>query len=504
MSELDPNRYAGLAEAALLRENIETHEATRVALDDRVARAKTALHNTAQALRAAQEAHSSAQQLLDHSTQLKASFEQRLTVSRGLLHPLRRLPDEILAMIFVSVTSVDCPELGAPAPSFAISATCRRWRTVALHTQLMWTCVSYTLEDVRIRDTAAQQRVAACLRMHLSRSKKFPLDVTIDYYVNSSTRCGELWSTISALFEQAQTFVFYTAVDTNSLLSHHLSRPSPHLRELLIDDNGIGFRTADAIRLVLDAPHLTTFQYIGSSIQWHETASCPALASVAFGTDKLALQSLIDLFRSCPKVVTLSAHVLDELTAVEPFNLLADHLETLKLEDLVGPMDMNVARSFSFPALREAEIHITDCSLFDVDAVIVFLRSALSTVTVLHLALPARAGFNFAPGLTTCSQLQRLVLDFSSPLDDPYDIITALSTPGPDGSFLCPHLEILHLSMESATLFSEALVDLATARRRGVSPMPGVPLKIMKIQTYDPSGEHGVALQNRVNVILAS
>ncbi|KZV87545.1 hypothetical protein EXIGLDRAFT_752175 [Exidia glandulosa HHB12029] len=500
MSELDPNRYAGPAEAALLREDIETHEATRVALDDRVGRATTVLHNTAQALRAAQEAHSSAQQLLDHTTQLKASFEQRLTVSRGLLHPIRRLPNEILAMIFVSVTSTDWVAKDVRGPPFIIAATCRRWRAVALNTPQVWTRVAYHLKD--ISDSAADRRAAACLRAHVLRSSGSPLEVAIVYWVSPLTGSAHLWGAISALLEQARTFVFRAGVDTTSHFSRFLSVTSPYLQHLSISDGDADLDGVGLFRIALDAPRLTALDCCGSSILWDRTASCPMLGNVQLDVEGFSMQSMIDLFRTSPVIVTLNVGVLENLVAAEPFTLLAEHLETLVLDDLVGPMDLNVARSFSFPSLREAKISISDPHEFEADVIAAFMQSALPAVKTLRLVLSSKLGP--AIGLRNCVQLQHLTLvsNFSTS-DDPLELLAALSIPGLDGSWLCPRLETLSLSLFFTSGAEDAIVNLATARRCGAPSNPQTFLKTIHMSSYGLL-DNIVAFRKRVNSILAS
>lgn len=70
MSTPDPNRYAGPAEAALLREHT-ADDAVRVALDLRAAHAETALHDATEELHAAQEAFDSAKRIAGHVCELR-------------------------------------------------------------------------------------------------------------------------------------------------------------------------------------------------------------------------------------------------------------------------------------------------------------------------------------------------------------------------------------------------------------------------------------------------
>ncbi|EJD42277.1 hypothetical protein AURDEDRAFT_47875, partial [Auricularia subglabra TFB-10046 SS5] len=109
----------------------------------RVARAKTALHDALHALRVAQEAVESAQAIHDDVLAIQDALEHRLQRSRGLLHPIRKLPDDILSMIFLAWLDVArhdyCSSAIRPIQvgSFAV-AVCGRWRRVALHLPPLW------------------------------------------------------------------------------------------------------------------------------------------------------------------------------------------------------------------------------------------------------------------------------------------------------------------------------------------------------------------------------
>ncbi|KZV81085.1 hypothetical protein EXIGLDRAFT_629076, partial [Exidia glandulosa HHB12029] len=115
----------------------------RKALEKRAVSAATALHDTEVALRAAQEAHDAARRIVAYIEQQQRSVDELVLVAQGLLHPIRRLPDEVLSMIFEVVPTFrpKRPILSGslkPRRPFVISAVCRRWRAVALSTPALW------------------------------------------------------------------------------------------------------------------------------------------------------------------------------------------------------------------------------------------------------------------------------------------------------------------------------------------------------------------------------
>ncbi|KZV87544.1 hypothetical protein EXIGLDRAFT_800321 [Exidia glandulosa HHB12029] len=225
MSVLDPNRYAGPAEAAILRSDIAADDAARPALRQSAAQALTALHDATTALRAAQEAVDSAQKIYDHIAQLEASLEERTRVSRGLLHPIRRLPNEILSMIFVA------DERSESDQPFIVAAVCRRWRAVALSTPSLWVTVSCELPTVK----AAEQSVTY-MNFHFDRSAQLPLKVLIDYEARGSVPGTSFALALGKLFRRARDFTFTSSSDTAHMLSQCLTGRAPDLTDLYLND----------------------------------------------------------------------------------------------------------------------------------------------------------------------------------------------------------------------------------------------------------------------------
>ncbi|KZV83984.1 hypothetical protein EXIGLDRAFT_842555 [Exidia glandulosa HHB12029] len=225
MSTLDPNRFAGPAEAALLRDDIAADEAARAALRERAKRAQTALHDANEAVRAAQEAAASAQQSVDHITQLEHVVDKRLAVSRGLLHPIRRLPDELLAMIFTWRPIFFSISRPVPCLPFVLAAVCRRWRRVALSTPVLWDTLSCSIKD--FRDIEAERSYASYLRYYLVRSSNIPLSISVVYKARNCAARGPLWLAISELYRRAQTFSFSSYHDCDCKASVEAALNTP-------------------------------------------------------------------------------------------------------------------------------------------------------------------------------------------------------------------------------------------------------------------------------------
>ncbi|EJD42276.1 hypothetical protein AURDEDRAFT_67767, partial [Auricularia subglabra TFB-10046 SS5] len=139
MSGLNPNRYAAPAEAALLREHIAQDEAAQPVIQQRVSRARTALHDALHALREAQEAVDSAQRIHDEVLAIRDALDTRLRSARGLLHPIRRVPNEVLSMIFLNLLGAERERRYTVGLSVAGVCTC--WREVALSMPSLWSSI---------------------------------------------------------------------------------------------------------------------------------------------------------------------------------------------------------------------------------------------------------------------------------------------------------------------------------------------------------------------------
>lgn len=151
---LDPNRYAGPLERTILLDSIQADTACLQTAADRLDHANATLHAAVVARIAAQGAEAAARLVQQRSTTAKHSIEQRLLEARGFLHPVRRLPPEILADIFALWSDGESSPLctkwflnfpekarSLQAMPFTASSVCRRWRAVALDTRYIWSLV---------------------------------------------------------------------------------------------------------------------------------------------------------------------------------------------------------------------------------------------------------------------------------------------------------------------------------------------------------------------------
>ena len=110
--------------------------------------------------------------------------------SKGFLHPIRRLPTEILQQIFEECTNAEAAEwfldpTRPPSPlksATRIAGTCRSWRTIAQQTPRMWNRLRAPIQ-VESRNYKTVGREAFCNSLQLCGS--IPLEVTIPSMVSN-------------------------------------------------------------------------------------------------------------------------------------------------------------------------------------------------------------------------------------------------------------------------------------------------------------------------------
>ncbi|KAJ7589829.1 hypothetical protein C8J56DRAFT_859396 [Mycena floridula] len=113
--------------------------------------------------------------------------EQELRFHKSVLHPLRRLPNEILSEIFLSFINEDLEQdettssLDPLSTQWVIPRVSKYWRWVALSLSRMWSTIRLTHKDFDSIDLDdwIQRRRVAMLEVQLSRSGSHQLSVFI-------------------------------------------------------------------------------------------------------------------------------------------------------------------------------------------------------------------------------------------------------------------------------------------------------------------------------------
>ncbi|KAJ3526122.1 hypothetical protein NMY22_g10293 [Coprinellus aureogranulatus] len=167
-------------ESAVLERLIQGREVELAVLGEKVEETQKALSEETEGFGTASPG--SAQRIAKAKGVLTSLKAQRLTLEkfvaehRRLLSPARRVPADVLSLIFVYCSPHDLQDRFSATlihlcPSFIISHVCREWRDVALHTSQLWpTTIDATLPRLGQFDK---------LKASIERSSPRPLTMRI-------------------------------------------------------------------------------------------------------------------------------------------------------------------------------------------------------------------------------------------------------------------------------------------------------------------------------------
>ena len=192
----DSYRVPQDAEIATLRAIIENEQQIVERLAGDIVRANTSVElaqkdveDLARQLIAAQSALSFATASRDNIVKDQEKYITRIGQMKGVIHPLRRTPAEILGYIFtlavresvidweIKTSKSEYPRHGGQDPTllaWRLSQVCRRWRNAALDTPRLW---RYLRLDLR----RATHQISIRLYTLVTRSGAVPLDVYMQY-----------------------------------------------------------------------------------------------------------------------------------------------------------------------------------------------------------------------------------------------------------------------------------------------------------------------------------
>ncbi|KZV86488.1 hypothetical protein EXIGLDRAFT_774598 [Exidia glandulosa HHB12029] len=446
----------------------------------------------------------------DLSPRVAISLLQQIDTMAAHDSPIRRIPSELLILVFTFALT---PAYANHTRS-AVASTCRQWRDIVLNTPQLWCIVDYT-----IRALSNQSRISSALIRHADRASPFPLVVYISLHTDAH---DDIWPGLVTLYERAQSFSFFTAVEVDlGFESGLLSRPAPHLTHFAFNiDSGPDsrIRNAPILELSLDAPNLRSIECGGRglTIELPSRKSPCIYGSVRALTlhgDQLAY-SLVDIIRCFPNLVELDVYwyynVHNYPLFLPPSTTLdLPHLETLTVDGVKGRafFSLDVAHRLNFASLRKAIVRARfeeDMNPARIDTrVTAFMRSALRTARTLELYFDVKPDLSLAivDGLEACAELEHLT--FSTDLGA--KVIEALSTPRADGTWLCPRLHFVSLHLYAELLHDSAfrvrVMELATAR--GATGLGRVDVHL---KDSDSSDDLDVlsAFQGRLNGIISS
>ena len=135
------------------------------------------------------------QMLLDELRRKRKPLQKFIAEQNTILAPIRRLPAEILAGIFVLCMNYDISSFDPMQSPLLVSRVCRGWRQVALSTQNLWSSITVT-------DYRSSSKMA---KLWMSRAISAPLTIRLDSTYDStyrySSNVGEIESVIAVLVQ---------------------------------------------------------------------------------------------------------------------------------------------------------------------------------------------------------------------------------------------------------------------------------------------------------------
>lgn len=130
---------------------------------------------------------------LEELRQKRDDLQQFCIEHERLLSPIRRLPPELLAEVFIlCLPSPGTPSFNAHNAPGLLTQICASWRQVALSEQRLWSSITVSL--------SSQSSGVAC-RTWLSRSMSSPLSIYVDADDLPSSFARRMWPAISPLTE---------------------------------------------------------------------------------------------------------------------------------------------------------------------------------------------------------------------------------------------------------------------------------------------------------------
>lgn len=406
---------------------------------------------------------------------------QIATMKRFMCAPVRRMPTEILALIFEHHIGPWRSEGGddpayismvRKAP-FTLTHVCWRWRCIALDSPTIWTHIYIEPEY----QSSTLQTVMSCIK----HSRQLPLSIAIhgprDHDILPSSACNSMLTVMTMLRKELHRCQRLLVLDLGLGNSQRGSSSrlfpyptfTPILEELFVGDLA---RTSDILGLVTDllgivqrSPHLRTVDIKRSVYIEEVTLLIPAslsLRSLSFlATDALSSAEFFSLFTQFPGLCQLSC---DELSIVGPepdIHVTAEFLTSLTIKwEYCCPTDIYFQR-LSAPALRELDISSSMSDHLHEDVGLFVNESYACSLTSLKLA--GLDLMNIGAVLRPLIALEGLVIELCNGL---VSALLELARPCGTGEFICPRLQKLRIEGWEPGIL-EALADLVAARGLG-------------------------------------
>jgi len=366
MAALDPNRAAQPEEADILNKLLDGVDTELEMLESRLKRAQSLSYGARQSLFAAQEAVNSADTMTAHIKNQMSATKEQVEIARGLLHPVRRLPVEVVREIHLQWLHI--PDARADMVPFHAARVCRAWRRIALETPALWSRPTIRLDLIREARypfnkcmSAWQERV----KVHLSSAPERSLAVALVGHRMSTPRW--IFGLVMQLLASANelSIVDCASLDTDDAVYRILTSIAVDVVKVKLTGKlpktfEMGEMTMNAVNLLPCCARLYSLALENWDMNWSSQRSFDTLMVLDIIDSDLHLDqiSLAALAASMPVLSTLTLRIRtirehDEYAATPSTRIAFDRVESI---NIIAAIDHEVPTWLRFPVARDVTI----------------------------------------------------------------------------------------------------------------------------------------------------
>ncbi|PBK95141.1 hypothetical protein ARMGADRAFT_1163791 [Armillaria gallica] len=417
-----------------------------------------------------------ARQELDALRQERKHIHEAIVERRRLLHPIRRLPTEILLRIFRSTIEFpisrsitmwnDHWDFHPTANTlWSIERVCKLWRTVALPFPELWSSINIIINDDSFGDDSYGNTYIPRLVIQLHRSKNYPLELSV-WNDDENSHFTKFPPALTAFLYSFCTRVeclhlYLTSEMFCALPSLHLSFPS--LKGLCIfptDAEAIdGYENLDLFPCpLLRRLHVVEVSHVSHSLRlpWTQITHFSSEYGLYGSEAPPRPKPVLDLMRKFTRLE--ECHL-----RIEP-----SHIDHLKME---LPKYIPLVQLFdrlTLPALKELQVSCGREDLLDSDDTFIAIhdllnRSGPPAISVLHFNHAEVLADEFLNVFRTCPTLEDIRLTSVNKGAIRGETLLQLTLKVDSTAPLVPHLRILYISGKMS-FDMQAFVDMVESR----------------------------------------
>ncbi|KAL1695907.1 hypothetical protein GGG16DRAFT_44304 [Schizophyllum commune] len=461
------NRAAALAGPDVLRspwapsaEDVKSLEQMHFDLEECLPQIGVEIGDAEAQIRVLEEALRQARLRLDALVSQRERIARQTRVCKATAKAfIRRLPIEVMVTIFSLVLDPGICFYGRELHN--LTATCFRWRSIALSTPALWSTIDLTWSGPTFSTLIPRKPNDALVRAQLEYSADAPLHVTV--YTSRPDDCAHAmydrsWAAVRQQSNRWRTAQIMWHCSSGWLDASVLALPT--LEELTIyDPHG------KIIPFFANAPDLRTAEVLGFDL-----APCPQpwkLTSLTLGNVSPAdatpvLQQLSQTLQSLYIRPLYRAHTT------------SSHRTPISLPELsfLGFGSLNQCQAFCplliVPMLEELTLDMSDFTAATRNAdehIVEMLHRSLASVTDLSIcdlnAASSQCILRLLKGLPTLESLNLSADSGHEPLDEQFFLALTPTAENPD----CPLPNLVELAVTASIVDDPACMDFATLQQ---------------------------------------